>query len=202
MTATSDAWFINKLDTDVVFRATLYKERAETPVDGIRCEVDVICPDNVIAYLAVKALADAPHEVRAAGATLLSHAYRCGLRHRDEAVYRRAREVFAGVERLHYEPRHADEARELMARELRRCVACRIDVYTLFERFIKCVEVSGGGYMFAIRRDGGAIHVFASSLANALGKINKLLLAHYRVVTDPDLETFEALTKIHAKIFC
>jgi len=196
---TSDTWFVNRLDADVVFRATLYKERAETVIDGVRCEVDVICPDNVVAYLASRALEGAPPEVRAAGATLLSHAY---LRHRDETVYRRAREVFGDVKRLHYETRHADEARELMARELRRCVVCRIDVFTLFERFVKCVEVSGDGYMFAIRRDGGAIHVFASSLANALGKINKLLLAHYRVVTDPDLETFETLTKIHAKIFC
>ena len=195
-------WFVNKLDPDIVFRAALYKERAETVIDGVRCEVDVICPDNVVAYLAAKALAGAPPEVRAAGATLLNHAYRCGLRHRDEAVYRRAREVFGDVKRLHYEPKHADEARELMAKELRSCVVCRIDVYTLFERFIKCVEVSGDGYMFAIRRDGGAIHVFSSNLADALDEINKRLVAQYRVVVDSDLETFEVLAKIHAKVFC
>jgi len=198
----TDAWLVNKLDPDIIFRAALYKERAEAVIDGIRCEVDVICPNNVIAYLATKALADAPPEIKAAGATLLSHAYHCGLRHKDEAVYRRAREVFNGVERLHYEPRHADEARRLMASELRRCVICRIDAFTLFERFIKCVEVSGDGYLFIIRRDGGAIHVFADSPADAPDKINERLMAHYRVATDPDLETFEALTKIHAKIFC
>jgi len=199
----TDAWLVNKLDADVVFRATLYKERAEAVIDGVRCEVDVICPDNVIAYLASRALADAPPEIKAAGATLLSQAYRReALRHRDEAVYRFARQVFGDVERLHYEPKHADEARKLMASELRRCVVCTIDVFTAFERFIRCVEVSGDGYMFAIRRDSGVIHVFADSPANALGEINRRLLAQYRVVTDPDLETFEALTKIHAKIFC
>jgi len=200
---TSDAWLVNKLDFDSVFRAALYKERTELDIEGVRCEVDVICPDNVIAYLAVKALVDAPPEIKAAGATLLSQAYRReALHHRDEDVYRFAKQVFGGVERLHYEPKHADEARKLMASELRRCVVCTIDVFTAFERFIKCVEVSGDGYMFAIRRDGGAIHVFADSLACALDEINKRLLAQYRVIVDSDLETFETFAKIHAKIFC
>jgi len=197
------AWLVDKLDADVVFKATLYKERTEAIIGGVRCELDVVCPDNVIAYLASRALKDATPEVKAAGNALLDHAYHCGaLRHRDEAVYRRAREVFTGVERLHYEPKHADEARELMARELRSCVVCRIDVYTLFEHFIKCVEVSGSGYMYAIRRDGGAVHVFADNLADALDAINMRLMAHYRVVADADLETFESLTKIYAKVFC
>jgi len=200
---TSDVWLVSRFDADVVFRATLYKEHAEAVIDGIRCEVDVICPNNVIAYLAVKALADAPPEVKAAGATLLSQAYRREtLRHRDDAVYRFAKQVFGDVERLHYESRHADEARELMARELRRCVVCRIDVFTLFERFIRCVEISGDGYLFIIRRDGGAIHVFADSLTSALDEINRRLLAQHRVIVDQDLETFETLATIHAKIFC
>jgi len=199
---TSDVWLVSQFDADVVFRATLYKERAETVIDGIRCEVDVICPNNVIAYLAVKALVGAPPEVKAAGATLLNHAYRCGLQHRDEVVYRRAKDVFGDVERLHYESRHADEARELMARELRRCVVCRIDVFTLFERFVKCVEVNGDGYLFIIRRDGGVMHVHSNNLADALDEINRRLLAQYRVAVDTDLETFETLAKIHAKIFC
>ncbi len=200
---TLDSWFVNKLDTDAVFGVALYKERAEADVDGVRCELDVICPDNVTAHLAVKSLEDAPPEVKAAGAALLSHAYRCGaLRHRDEAVYRYARRVFDGVERIHYEHKHADEARELMARELRRCVVCRIDVFTLFERFVKCVEVSGDGYLFVLNRPGGVMHVFASNLANALGMINERLMAQYRVIADADLETFETLTKIYAKVFC
>jgi len=200
---TSDTWLVNKLDPDVVFRAALYKEGATLDIDGVHCEIDVICPDNIIAYLATRALTDASPEVKAAGATLLSQAYRREtLRHRDEAVYRFAKQVFGDVERLHYESRHADEARELMARELRRCVVCRIDAFTLFERFIRCVEISGDGYMFAIRRDGGAIHVFADSLTSALDEINRRLLAQYRVAVDADLETFETLAKIHTKIFC
>ena len=195
---TSD-WLVNKLDPDTVFRAALYKERATLDIDGVRCETDVICPDNVIAYLAIKALASAQPEVKAAGAALLSHAY---LRHRDDAVYRFAKQVFSGgVERLHYEPKHADEARERMASELRRCVVCTIDVFTAFERFIKCVEVSGD-YMFIIRRDGGAIHVHANNLADALDEVNRRLIAHYRVAVDADLETFEALVKVYAKVFC
>ncbi len=200
----SERWIVDKLDADTVFGAALYKERAEADVDGVRCELDVICPDNVIAHLAIKSLEDAPPEVKAAGATLLSHAYRCGaLRHRDESVYRYARRVFDGVERIHYEHKHADEARELMARVLRRCVVCRVDVYTLFERFVKCVEVSGDGYLFVLRRgDNGVMHVFANNPANALGMINERLVAQYRVIADADLETFEALTKIYAKVFC
>jgi len=197
------AWLVDKLDADVVFKAALYKERTEAIIGGVRCELDVVCPDNVIAYLAVRSMESAQPEVKAAGATLLSHAYRCGaLRHKDESVYRYAQKVFSGVERLPYEPRHADQARELMASELRSCVVCRIDVYTLFEHFIKCVEVSGSGYMYAIRRDGGAVHVFADNLADALDAINMRLMAHYRVVADADLETFESLTKIYAKVFC
>jgi len=200
---TSDVWLVNKLDHDVIFRVALYKERAEAVIDGVRCEVDVICPDNVIAYLASRALVDAPPEVRAAGATLLSQAYRREtLRHRDDVVFRFARQVFGDVERLHYETKHADEARKLMASELRRCVVCTVDIFTAFERFIKCVEISGGGYLFIIRRDGGAIHVFADSLTSALNEINRRLLAQYRVIVDQDLETFETLATIHAKIFC
>ncbi len=200
----TDTWFVNKLDADAVFRAALYKERAEADIDGVRCELDVICPDNVIAYLAVKSMEGAPPEVKAAGLTLLDHAYRCGvLRHRDEAVYRYARRVFDGVERTHYEHKHADEARTLMASELRRCVVCRIDVFTLFERFVKCVEVSGDGYLFVLRRsDNGVMHVFANNPANALVEVNRRLMAQYRVVADADLETFETLTKIYAKVFC
>ncbi len=198
------SWLIDKLDPNAVFKTALYKERAEVDADGMQCELDVICPDNVIAYLAIKPLEGAPPEVKAAGLTLLNHAYRCGaLRHRDEAVYRYARRVFDGVERIHYEHKHADEARALMARELRHCVVCRIDIYTLFERFVKCVEVSGDGYLFILRRgDNGVIHVFANNPANALDMINERLMAQYRVVTDADIETFETLTKIYAKVFC
>ena len=201
---TADVWLVSRLDTDVIYRAALYKERTEVDVDSMRCVVDVVCPDNVIAYLAVKALKDAPPEVRAAGLTLLNHAYRCSaLRHKDEAVYKRAQAVFGGVERLHYEPKHADDARELMAKSLSSCIVCRIDVFTLFERFVKCVEVSGNGYMYVIRRnDGGAMHVFADSPADALKMINRRLMAHYRVVADTDLETFESLTEIYAKTTC
>jgi hypothetical protein len=199
----TDTWLVNKLDADVIFRAALYKERAETVIDGVRCEVDVICPNNVVAYLAARALKDAQLEVKAAGATLLSHAYGCGaLRHKDEHVYRRARETLGDVARIHYEPRHADEAREFMARELRRCVVCRIDTFALFERFVKCVETGGGSYLFIIRRDSGAFHVMSDNLADALDRINMLLMAQYRVVVEPDIETFETLAKIYAKTYC
>jgi hypothetical protein len=198
----TDAWFVDELDADTVFRAALYKERGEVMIDGVHCDVDVICPDNVVAYLAVKSLIDAPLEVKAAGATLLSHAYRCALRHGDETVYRYAQKVFNGVEHIHFTHGHADKARELMARELRHCVACRVDVYTLFEKFVKCVEVSGDGYLFVLSRLGGVLYVYASNPADALDEINKRLLAHYRVVADADLETFETLTKIYAKVSC
>jgi len=89
------SWLVDKLDPDAVFRAAVYKERAELNIDGIRCEIDVVCPDSVIAYLAAKAVENAPVEVKAAASQLLSHAYRCSaLRHNDSAVFRRAGEVF------------------------------------------------------------------------------------------------------------
>ncbi len=47
------SWLIDKLDPNAVFKTALYKERAEVDADGVRCELDVICPDNVIAYLAI-----------------------------------------------------------------------------------------------------------------------------------------------------
>ena len=199
------SWLVDKLDPDAVFRAAVYKERAEVNIDGIRCEVDVVCTDSVVAYLAAKAVENAPVEVRAAAHLLISNAYHCGaLRHSDSAVFRRAGEVFSNSRQVHYEPRHADEARELVSRELRRCIACRIDVYTLFERFINCVEVGSRSYTYAVRRSDskGVFHVIAEDPADALDSINRLLFAHHRVVADADLETFTTLTKIYAKVFC
>jgi len=117
-------------------------------------------------------------------------------------VYRYARRVFDRVEHIHYEHKHADDAREFMTRELRRCVVCRIDVFTLFEKFVKCIEVSGDSYLFILHRPGGVLHVHANNPADALGEINRRLLAQHRVAVDADLETFETLTKIYAKVFC
>jgi hypothetical protein len=195
-------WITDKLDIDIIFNAALYKRRASPVVDGISCELDVICPDNVVVYLATKALKDAPREVKSAGYTLLNLALQ-SMRIRDAAVERLIEETFAGVERYHYEAKHADEARELMARELRRCVVCRTDAYTLFERFVKCVEISGSSYLFIIRRHKNAtIHVVADSTADALSRINKILMAEYRVVVDANIETFEALMKIYAATSC
>jgi len=195
-------WLVDKLDTDVVFRAALHKVRAKPVVDCIPCELDVVCPDNVIVYLAVRALVNTPREVKSAGYTLLDLALQ-SMRLRDAAVERLIEETFAGVERYQYETHHVDEARELMARELRRCIVCRTDVYTLFERFVKCVKTNGRSYIFVIRRSGGsAVHLASDNLASALGSINNLLMAEYRVVVDADAETFEKLAKIYAKVSC
>ncbi len=198
----TSGWLVDKLGNDVVFRAALHRQRIRPVVDGISCELDVICPDNVVAYLAAKALANAQREVKSAGYTLLSLALQ-SMRIRDAAVERFIEEAFAGVERYQYEARHADETRELMASELRRCVVCRTDVYTLFERFIKCVETSGRSYMFIIRlHNGNVTYVASESLTNALNAINNLLMAEYRIVVDANVETFETLTKIYARVSC
>ena len=204
---TSDAWLVNKLNSDVIFRAVIYKEHTEVNIDGVRCDIDVVCPDSVIAYLAAKAVENAAVEVKAAALQLLNHAYRCGaLRHNDDAVFRRAAEILDNsLKQVHYEARHADEARELMARELRRCVVCKIDAFTLFERFISCVEMHSRSYTYVIRRPGpdkGVFHVIVKGTAAALHAINRLLMTYYRVVVDTDLETFTTLAKIYAKAFC
>jgi hypothetical protein len=95
------------------------------------------------------------------------------------------------------------QARVLLADELRRCVVCEIDTFTLFERFISCVEANPRSYMYAIRRhDRGVFHVVDEDPAAALRAINQLLMTYYRVTVDADLETFETLTKIYAKVFC
>ena len=201
---TSDAWLVNRLDPDVVFRVAIYKERVEANIDGVHCTVEVICPDNIVAYLAAKAVENATVEVKAAALQLLNHAYRCGaLRHNDNAVFRRAGEIFDdSLKQVHYEPRHADEARGLMGRELRRCVVCKIDTFTLFEQFISCVETHSRSYKYAIRRpDKSVFYVVDEDHAAALHTINQLLMAYYRVVVDADLETFETLTRIYAKGF-
>ena len=144
---TSDAWLVNKLNSDVIFRAAIYKERVEANIDGVHCNIGVVCPDSVIAYLATRAVENAT--------------------------------------------------------ELRKCVVCRIDVYALFERFIQCIETTGRIYTYVIRRPGkGVFHVIVKGTAAALHAINQLLMTCYRVVADADLETFETLTRIHAKVFC
>ena len=197
-------WLVDKLDPDAVFRAAVYKEHVEADVDSVHCVVDVACPDNVIAYLATRAVENASAEVKAAALQLLNSAFRCGaLRHNDSAVFRRAAQIFQGdLRQVHYEAKHADEARGLMAKELRKCVVCKIDVYTLFERFVRCVEVDSVNFTYAIRRPDGVFHVIVKDPADALDPINRLLTAQYRVAVDSDLETFETLTKIHAKPFC
>ena len=203
MTSEAMSWLVNKLGVDDVIDVVLYKKHIETSIDGIHCVVRSVCDKNVVAYLFTKAFAGAPLEVRATGFEILKDAFRRGvLYHEDEGVFRRARETFNGVSNTAYSDEHTRLARELLANELRRCAVCEIDVYTLFERFITCVEVDSRNYTYAIRRDRGVFHVIVEDPADALHAINKLLMTHYRVVTDPDLETFTTLTKIHAKTFC
>jgi len=203
MTSEAVSWLVNKLGVDDVIDAVLYKKHVETSIDGMHCVVKSVCSKNVVAYLFTKAFADAPLEVRAAGFEMLKDAFRRGvLYHEDEGVFRRAKGTFSNVSNTAYGDEHMRQARELLANELRRCVVCEIDAYTLFERFISCVEVDSRNYTYAIRRDCGVFHVIDEDPAVALRAINKLLMTHYRVVADPDLETFETLTKIHAKTFC
>jgi hypothetical protein len=205
MTGEAMSWLVNKLGVDDVIDVVLYKKRIETSIDGIHCTARSVCSDNVVAYLFTKAFAgaSASSEVKAAGYEMLKDAFRRGvLYHEDEGVFRRTRETFSGVSNTDYSDEHVRQARELLANELRRCVVCEIDVYTLFERFITCVEVDSRNYTYAIRRDRGVFHVIDEDPAVALHAINKLLMTHYRVVADPDLETFTTLTKIHAKTFC
>jgi hypothetical protein len=196
-------WLVNNLDTGTVLDVALYKKRTETVVDGVYCVVMSICDDNIIAYLIAKAFAGAPPEIRAAGFKMLTDAFRRGvLYHGDEGAFRRAREAFGDVRNVAYTDEHMRQARELVANELRRCVTCEIDVYTLFEKFISCVETDSRNYTYAIRRDRGVFHVIDEDPAAALRAINRLLMTYYRVVANADLETFTTLTKIYAKTFC
>ena len=195
-------WLVDKLSVDDVVDVVLYKRRIERDVDGVHCVATSVCGDNVVAYLIAKAFMDAQAEVRAAGLKMLKDAFRRGLYHEDEAVFRRAREVF-NVNNTTFGDEHVQQARKLIADELRRCVVCKIDVFTLFERFIRCIEVDSVNFTYAIRRDDrGVFHVIVKYPADAPDAINRLLTAQYRVTVDSDLETFEALTRIHAKPFC
>jgi len=201
----TDSWLVNKLGVETVLDVVLYKKHAEQPVktfDGVHCIVRSVCGDNIVAYLITKAFMDAPPEVKAAGYEMLKDAFRRGvLYHEDEGVFRRARETFNDV-RATYGDEHIRQARELLVNELRRCVVCEIDAYTLFERFIACVEVDSRNYTYAIRRDRGVFHVIVEDPVEALHPINRLLMTYYRVAVDTDLDTFITLTKIHAKAFC
>jgi len=195
-------WPVSKLSVDDVIDAALYKKRIETDIDGVHCVAESVCDDNVVAYLIAKAFANAPPEVKAAGFKMLKDAFRRGtLYHEDEAVFRRTRNVF-DVSNAAFGDEHMQQARVLLAEELRRCVVCRIDVYTLFELFISCVEANPRSYTYGIRRGRGVLHVVGEDPADALRAINQMLTASYRVVADADLETFATLTKIYAKDFC
>jgi hypothetical protein len=193
------------LDSNVVVDVVLYKKRVDEKCIGdVCCAFKSICRDNVVEYLVSRAFTGAPPEVKAAGFTVLKDALRRGvLHHEDKTVARRTKEVFSDVDKAINAAEHIYRAYELLARELRRCIVCVTDIYTVFEHYVKCVEINGDGYLFAIRRQGGVIHIFSSNLADTLDEINKRLMVQYRVVADNvDLATFETLTKIYAKASC
>ena len=162
MTSEAMSWLVNKLGVDDVIDVVLYKKHIETSIDGVHCIAKSVCSDNVVTYLFTKAFASAPSEVKAAGHEVLNDAFRRGiLYYKDDGAFRRAKETFSDVSNADYSDEHMRQARELLANELRRCAVCEIDVYTLFERFITCVEVDSRNYTYAIRRDRGVFHVIA-----------------------------------------
>jgi hypothetical protein len=200
----SATWLVNKLDADDVIDVVLYKKHVERSVDGVHCVARSVCGDSVVAYLIARALEGEPPEVRLAGYKILKDAFRSGvLYHEDETVSRRTRETFGGVaDNVQHADEHMRQARELLSIELRRCVVCEIDVFTLFEKFISCVETNSRSYTYAIRRERGVFHIIDEDPAVALRAINQILMTYYRATVDADLETFTTLTKIYAKVFC
>jgi len=186
----------------VVIEVALFRRRVETDVDGMHCAVAPMCPDNVAMYYAVVALAGAPVEVRAAGGAVLGAALKQRrLEVKDEAVFRRSREVFDGVRRVAYNEEHMRQAREAMASMLRRCVVCVVDPFTFFERFVRCVEWCGSThYHVVLNLEPARISV---NREKALETINRVLKTYHRVVVDEaEWETFYALLEADATPSC
>jgi hypothetical protein len=195
-------WITEKLPADVVIEVVLFKKWVETHADDMYCTAVSMCPDNVAMYYAVKALEDAPLEVKAAGGATLDIAFRLGLEVKDEAVFRKSRNVFTDTKWVTYGEEHIRLAREAMASMSRRCVVCVVDPFTFIERFIRCVEWGGSTYYHVVLNLEKPLRISAN-LEKLLRIINHIMKLHRRVVVDKaETETFYALLETNATQSC
>jgi hypothetical protein len=195
-------WITEKLPTDIVIEVVLFKKRVETYVSDIFCAAVSMCPDNVAMYYSVKALEDAPLEVKAAGGAVLDAAFRLGLEVKDEAVFRRSRNVFTDTRRVVYGEEHMRLAREALASMLRRCVVCVVDPFTFIEHFVRCVEWGGSTYYHVVLNLEKPLRISANP-EGLLRIINHIMKLQRRVVVDEaEAETFYTLLETNATSSC
>jgi len=73
---------------------------------------------------------------------------------------------------------------------------CKTDARTIYERFIKCVEVRNDEYLFVIRSNNNEeLRLVFEDLDAAFDGINEILMKqpHFAIDED-DFETFKQLT--------
>jgi hypothetical protein len=79
---------------------------------------------------------------------------------------------------------------------LRYCIVCKTDARTIYERFIKCVEVRKDEYLFVIRSNNNEeLRLVFEDLNAAFDGINEILMKqHHFAIDEDDFEAFEQLT--------
>ena len=68
---------------------------------------------------------------------------------------------------------------------LRYCIVCETDAQTVFSRLIKCVEVSGDGYLFVVgTRSGRELYLLYGGVKEAFESLNEILAEHHNIAID------------------
>ena len=82
---------------------------------------------------------------------------------------------------------------------LKYCIVCETDAHTIFERFIRCVELREDGYLFVVRGRDKDLRLIYEDLDMAFEDINNILKEHHHfAIDDREFYEFERLVHAHA----
>lgn len=83
---------------------------------------------------------------------------------------------------------------------LRYCIVCETDAQTVFSRLIKCVEVSGDGYLFVVGTRSGR-ELYLLYVKEAFESLNEILAEHHNIaIDDPHFENSSANAPLSASL--
>jgi hypothetical protein len=81
---------------------------------------------------------------------------------------------------------------------LKHCIVCKTDARTIFERFIRRVEVREDGYLFVVRGNDGDMRLIYENLDDAFEDLNETPAKHHHFAID-DNEFYEFIRLTHAR---
>jgi hypothetical protein len=81
---------------------------------------------------------------------------------------------------------------------LKYCIVCKTDARTVFERFIRCVEVRDDGYLFVVRGRDGDVRLIYEDLDGAFEDLNEMFAKHHHFAID-DRRYYEFARLVHER---